>query len=64
MPYISVLKDGVLRHRADKNNGDLPRSIKCSEFKAFQIVNAYISETGSCVKFLTVPMIFNVKHGL
>lgn len=47
-----------------KNNGDLPRSIKCSKFKAFQIVNNYVCQTGSYVKLLTVPMIFNVKRGL
>ena len=46
-----------------KNDGSLPRIIKCNECDASSIVNNYTS-AAHYVNFSIVPMIFNVKKGV
>ena len=47
-----------------KNDGSLPRVIKCDQCDASNIANNYISAVKRHVDFSIVPIIFNVKKGI
>lgn len=46
-----------------KNDGTLPRTIKCSEDESQYIVDAYQNMADTIVNYSKVPMIFSVRHG-
>ena len=46
-----------------KNDGTLPRTVKCSEDESQYIVDSYRNAADTVVNYLKVPMIFSVRHG-
>lgn len=46
-----------------KNDGTLPRTIKCSEDESQYIVDSYLNVADDIVNYSKVPMIFSVRQG-
>ena len=46
-----------------KNDGTLPRTVKCSEDESQYIVDSYRNAADTVVNYSKVPMIFSVRHG-
>lgn len=46
-----------------KNDGTLPRTVKCSEDESQHIVDSYRNVADTIVNYSKVPMIFSVRHG-